>query len=240
MFATLNNTFGSREQEEFEMAELQDKSQAEKLEDWDHCEIEDMPAEMAVPDMCSSSDSKRTKASSSTEKWGSDASTLDTFEEVNHVDATPKTVEDLQQGHAVHVMGTHNHVVPPYRIEGDTANLLRETFHPDSPQGRVRRAKLQADYEKFVKEDEAEPDPQYEHWQLKQVAAELKDCREGLRVVHLRGYTGEMLTGCSVYDDVVCDETCPQFRDTVASQIGRAAMQLKKDWWTDLDLGNMF
>ncbi|KAF2217080.1 hypothetical protein CERZMDRAFT_93141 [Cercospora zeae-maydis SCOH1-5] len=228
----LNNTFGFfKKQEVVATYEMQDNSQGEKLEDWDHCDIEDIPAEKAGPGTPSSSDSKRTKSSCSrTDGWDSDASTIDTFEEVSHLDATPVIAEDLQQIHAVHVAGTHNHIVPPYRIEGDTANLLCETFHPNSPQGRARRAKLQADYEKFLKEDEAEADPQYEHWQLREVELELKDCRKGLRVVHLRGYTGEMLTGCSVYDDVVCDETCPQFSNSVAKQISRTVQSLKNDW----------
>ncbi|PPJ56568.1 hypothetical protein CBER1_03916 [Cercospora berteroae] len=244
--ANTSNT-GDMKKEEMAAAtgEYQSSDHSEDLDGWDDCGIEVTQAGETGFDMRSSTDSKASKNTktfgSHTEDWDTDASSLDEFEDafehVSHTDVPPNTIEDLQQIHAAHVAGTHHHILPPYRIKGDTADLLTTTYHPDSPGGQALREKYQAQYEKFRPEYEAETDPQYDHWEYDQAVADLKDYRHGLKVVHVRGFTGEIPT---IFYDVVCDETCPQYQDSLAKQISRAAQTFKQDWWDDLDVGGLF
>ncbi|CAK1358195.1 unnamed protein product [Cercospora beticola] len=225
--------------------ESQNFDHSKDLDGWDDCSIEVTPAEETDFDMRSSTDSKESKNTKTScarsEDCDTDASSLDEFEDafeyVSRMDVPPNPIKTLQQIHAVHVAGTHNHILPPYRIKGDTADLLTTTYHPDSPEGKALRATYEAQYEKFRPAYEAETDPQYDHWEYDQAVADLKDYRHGLKVVHVRGFTGEIPT---IFYDVVCDETCPQYQDNLAKQISRAAQRLKQDWWDDLDLGGLF
>ncbi|GIZ41590.1 hypothetical protein CKM354_000488900 [Cercospora kikuchii] len=237
----MGNTSDMNKEEVTVIGKGQDLNENEVLDGWDDCDIEVLTEEETASDMRSSTDSKSTNATCShTDDYDTDASSLDEFEDafeyITHDDA-PNASENVEHIHAMHVIGTRNHILPPYRIRGETVDLLTTTFHPDSLQGKALRAKYEAAYAKALEEYERDPDPCLDHWELRNATADLRDYRHGLKVVHVRGETAEIPT---IFYDVVCDETCPQFQDSMAQQVGRAAVRLKKDWWDDLDLGSLF
>lgn len=243
----MDNTSDKKKEEVIVTAMGQYLSQSEVLDGWDDCDIEVLPEKETASDMRSSTDSKSTDSKSTdptcsqTDDCDTDASSIDEFEDafeyISHDDAAPNTVENVEHIHAIHVIGTRNHILPPYRIRGETVDLLTTTFHPDSLEGKALRAKYEAAYAKALEEYERDPDPCLDHWELRNATADLRDYRHGLKVVHIRGETAEIPT---IFYDVVCDETCPQFQDSMVQQVGRVAGRLKKDWWDDLDLGSLF